>query len=85
MSETGDKQSDRFTPDEVIAKQRNRQLFVLSGIIIVLAVLVLITRQFKDDESPLKDVLLAGGMAATLRPRGPRVTLTASASVFKPT
>lgn len=63
MSETGDKQSDRFTPDEVIAKQRNRQLFVLSGIIIVLAVLVLITRQFKDDESPLKDVLLAGGMA----------------------
>ncbi|MBZ0135552.1 MAG: peptidylprolyl isomerase [Planctomycetes bacterium] len=52
---------DRFTPDEVIATQRNRQLFVLSGVIIVLAALVYLTTTFKDTESPLKDVPLVGG------------------------
>lgn len=61
MSET-DTNKDRFTPDEVIAKQRNKQLFVLSAIIVVLAVFVLLTRQFKEEEAPIKDVLLAGGM-----------------------
>lgn len=61
MSESTENNTERFTPDEVIARQRNKQLFVLSAIIVVLAGLVLLTRTFKEDESPLKDVLLAGG------------------------
>ena len=61
MSEETETKGERFTPDEVIAKQRNKQLFVLSAIIIVLAGFVFLTLEFKDDESPLADVPLIGG------------------------
>ncbi|MCB9894492.1 MAG: DUF4340 domain-containing protein [Planctomycetes bacterium] len=51
----------RFTPDEVIAKQRNRQLMVVSAIIVVLALLVWVTRATKKVEEPLKEETLVGG------------------------
>lgn len=51
----------RFTPDEVIAKQRNKQLMVMSAIIIVLAALVAITRSTRETESPIKEETLVGG------------------------
>ncbi|MCB9933973.1 MAG: DUF4340 domain-containing protein [Planctomycetes bacterium] len=51
----------RFTPDEVIAKQRNKQLMIISGIIVVLAGLVALTRSTHETESPLKEETLVGG------------------------
>lgn len=51
----------RFTPDEVIARQRNRQLMVVSAIIVVLAALVAITRSTRETESPIKEETLVGG------------------------
>ncbi|MCA8917001.1 MAG: DUF4340 domain-containing protein [Planctomycetes bacterium] len=57
----GETTAARFTPDEVIAKQRNRQLMVVSAIIVVLAILVWVTRATKTVEEPLKEVTLVGG------------------------
>ncbi|MCA8911247.1 MAG: DUF4340 domain-containing protein [Planctomycetes bacterium] len=55
--------AERFTPDEVIAKQRNKQLIILVCVIVVLAALVAITRATRKTEAPLKEILLLGGTA----------------------
>lgn len=53
--------AQRFTPDEVIATQRNKQLLIMVGVIVVLAVLVAITRATRDEIAPLQQVMLVGG------------------------
>ena len=61
MSDAPKTEAARFTPDEVIAKQRNRQLLVVSVIIVVLAAAVWGTRMTRTAEAPLKEVSLIGG------------------------
>ena len=53
--------AERFTPDETIARQRNRQLMIVSGIIVVLAGLIAFSRSTSSSEAPLSQVLLIGG------------------------
>lgn len=55
------------SPDEVIAKQRNRQVTILSVVIIALAALVMLSRLTESTETPLKEVLLVGGTAEAPR------------------
>lgn len=49
------------TPDEIIARQRNKQVTILSGVIIALAALVMLSRLTQSAETPLREVLLIGG------------------------
>jgi hypothetical protein len=55
--------AERFTPDETIARQRNRQLMIVSVIIVALAGLIALSRTTRSFESPLAEVLLVGGTA----------------------
>jgi hypothetical protein len=51
----------RFTPDEVIAKQRNRQLLIMTVIIVVLSGLVWLANRNSTEDSPLEEIMLVGG------------------------
>ncbi len=58
-AKTDDKQ--RFTPDEVIASQRNRQLIIITVVCLVLAGLVALTRLGSKPEAPVIELPLVGG------------------------
>lgn len=51
----------RFTPDEVIASQRNRQLIIITVVCLVLAGLVALTRVTSKPEVPVVELPLVGG------------------------
>jgi hypothetical protein len=61
MSEETKQQDKRATPDEVIARQRNRQLLIITAVIAVLALGVWITRATKDTEQGVQTLPLVGG------------------------
>lgn len=50
----------RFKPDDVIAKQRNRQLAVVTVLIVLLAIPIVITANFKEEAGQLKELRLVG-------------------------
>ena len=49
------------TPDEVIARQRNRQLLVITGVIALLAAAVWVTRMTSSDTPEVETLPLVGG------------------------
>jgi hypothetical protein len=51
----------KSTPDEVMSRQRNVQVMAISGVIIVLAVLVVITNLTRDTEPSVRSIPLVGG------------------------
>jgi hypothetical protein len=51
----------RFTPDEVIARQRNRQLLIMTVIIVVLSGLVWLASRSSTEDSPIEEIMLVGG------------------------
>lgn len=58
---TSETKAARSTPDEVIASQRNKQLMILVGVIVVLAGLVAVTNLTREEETPLQEIMLVGG------------------------
>ena len=53
--------AERFTPDEVIARQRNRHLMIMTAIIVVLSGLVWLANRADTEEKPLEEIMLVGG------------------------
>lgn len=53
--------AERLTPDEVIAKQRNRQVTILSLAVVLLAGLAWLAGRGKGDETKFESVLLVAG------------------------